>query len=129
MSRIKPIVTNLKWEVIVNQLDIIIQKEKLDLTYFSELKKIIELFNFNKNELNKLDLLETYDFHTNFFYYLIQKGIEDEYYEICGKIQKLMGFEKNVHQDYINSIQNEDEKDIQQEKFNYINLNLNKPQK
>lgn len=98
--------TQLKWEVTEGYLDNILQNQKRDISYHEDLNKFIEFIFGNISGLNIIEIFIVYN---EVFNQLIELGIEEEFYEICGKLVKILDLETEFIREFISTANLEDE--------------------
>jgi hypothetical protein len=114
-------ITEVLWNKVEHYFDTILAKKTKDKNYNDELANILKVFIDNETYAD-LTLMEMYSFEMHIFHNIRKEAEKLEKYELCDKICKVIQVERDLYEEWILAMTDEDLKDESLEEFNYTNL-------
>jgi hypothetical protein len=111
----------LTWEQVSFLVRSIIAKEHLEQNYNPDLQQLIRMF-VKEEVITYATLMDLYSIQMHVFHDLINLAENNENYELCSQLLKIINIEKKLYLEWIMAMTDEDIQDESLEEYNYTNL-------
>jgi hypothetical protein len=111
----------LTWEQVSFLVRSILAKSHLEQNYNPDLQQLIRMF-VKEEVITYATLMDLYSIQMHVFHDLIDLAEDNENYELCGQLLKIILIEKKLYLEWIMAMTDEDIQDESLEEYNYTNL-------